>query len=165
VTGRKPIGTSYEDWVERQIREATDRGDFDNLPGAGAPLHGLDRDFSAEQWAADKARSEGFDVTAMLPPALALRRERETIVRDVAQLPSSVAVRELVTDFNNRVREHYRRPADGPFVVVALLEEEPLVQAWERAWERARPAAPTAAVVTVRRRGFLARLRGWRHTG
>jgi hypothetical protein len=27
----------YESWVERQIREATERGEFDNLPGAERP--------------------------------------------------------------------------------------------------------------------------------
>ncbi len=34
---RKPI--TYESAVEKQIREAQERGDFDNLPGAGKPLH------------------------------------------------------------------------------------------------------------------------------
>ena len=33
---RRPI---YESAVERQIREAQERGDFDNLPGAGKPLN------------------------------------------------------------------------------------------------------------------------------
>ena len=33
---RRPV---YESAVERQIREAQERGDFDNLPGAGKPLN------------------------------------------------------------------------------------------------------------------------------
>jgi hypothetical protein len=28
----------FESWIDRQIREATERGEFDNLPGAGKPL-------------------------------------------------------------------------------------------------------------------------------
>ena len=32
---------AYESWVERQIREAIERGEFDNLPGAGQPIPGL----------------------------------------------------------------------------------------------------------------------------
>jgi hypothetical protein len=34
MTERKPPGVSFESWVEKQIREAADRGEFDNLPGA-----------------------------------------------------------------------------------------------------------------------------------
>ena len=33
----------HESWVEKQIREAQERGEFDNLPGAGKPLSGARR--------------------------------------------------------------------------------------------------------------------------
>ena len=33
----------WEDPVERQIREAIERGEFDNLPGTGKPLHTADQ--------------------------------------------------------------------------------------------------------------------------
>lgn len=155
--GRKPFGTSFEDWVERQVREAHERGDFENLPGAGKPLPGLDREFSAEQWAADKARREGFDVSAMLPPPLALRREREVLLRDVAELVSEAAVRDVAADFNERVLELYRRPADGPLVVVGLLDVEALVEAWRAS--RPTPADAPPATEPPRRR------RWWRRRG
>ena len=32
----------YESWVDRQIREAEERGAFKDLPGAGKPLKNLD---------------------------------------------------------------------------------------------------------------------------
>jgi hypothetical protein len=35
---RKPI--TFESAIDRQIREAQERGDFDNLPGQGKPLSG-----------------------------------------------------------------------------------------------------------------------------
>ena len=31
----------YESWIDRQIREAQERGEFDNLRGAGKPIKGL----------------------------------------------------------------------------------------------------------------------------
>lgn len=35
----KPRGQKdWENWIDQQIREAQERGDFDNLPGAGKPL-------------------------------------------------------------------------------------------------------------------------------
>ncbi|GAT83553.1 molecular chaperone DnaJ [Streptomyces sp. F-3] len=38
MTERKPPGIPFESWVDRQIREAQQRGEFDRLPGAGRPL-------------------------------------------------------------------------------------------------------------------------------
>jgi hypothetical protein len=36
--------------VEKQIREAQERGEFDNLPGAGKPLRGIDADRDDPDW-------------------------------------------------------------------------------------------------------------------
>lgn len=33
--------TGFESWIDRQIREAQERGEFDDLPGAGEPIKGL----------------------------------------------------------------------------------------------------------------------------
>jgi hypothetical protein len=38
--GDRPIEI-FESLAERRIREAGERGEFDNLPGAGQPLPGL----------------------------------------------------------------------------------------------------------------------------
>ena len=38
MTERKPPGMSFTSWIDQQINEATERGLFDNLPGAGKPL-------------------------------------------------------------------------------------------------------------------------------
>lgn len=158
VSERKPVGTSFEDWIERQVREAQERGEFDHLPGAGSPLPGLDRDFSAEEWAADKARREGYDVSAMLPPALALRREREVLLRDLGRLHTESVVRAEVQGFNDRVRELYRRPSDGPLIVVALLEESVVLEAWRAA--RPTPVVLAPVAPPTRRRRWFRRDRG-----
>jgi hypothetical protein len=41
MTKRKPPVTSWETWIDAQIRVATEAGAFDNLPGAGKPLPNL----------------------------------------------------------------------------------------------------------------------------
>ena len=38
MTERKPPGTSWETWIDAQIRVAREQGAFDNLPGAGKPI-------------------------------------------------------------------------------------------------------------------------------
>src|SRR5690349_6875088 len=97
---RKPPGMRNDHWVERQIREAQERGDFDDLPGAGQPIKGLDRPFTAVSWALDWIEREGGDLTALLPPLLALRRERSALLASLATIPSETAVRDVVADFN-----------------------------------------------------------------
>jgi len=44
------VGATWEDLVERKIREAQERGAFDNLPGQGRPLR-LDDNPYARDWA------------------------------------------------------------------------------------------------------------------
>lgn len=44
------------DFVEEQIRLATERGDFDNLPGTGKPIEGLSSTYDPNWWARDFLR-------------------------------------------------------------------------------------------------------------
>jgi hypothetical protein len=73
MTERKPFGVSYETWVDRMIREAQERGDFDNLP-AGKPIPNLDRPWTLDDWAREMIEREGVSI---LPPGLELRRQVE----------------------------------------------------------------------------------------
>jgi len=140
MTERKPPGMSFETWVDSQISRGIARGDFDDLPGAGKPLHLSDD--SMVEWVIAKARQENVDVFGMLPPGLALRKEKEDLPRRAAALPSEAAVRALVEDFNDRVRLFWRRPQDRPVVVVGLADTDAVVEEWRRT----RPAPePTSA--------------------
>ena len=38
MTERKPVNLSFTSWIDQQIDEASQRGAFDDLPGAGQPL-------------------------------------------------------------------------------------------------------------------------------
>jgi len=151
VSGRKPASSSFGDWVERQIREAQDRGEFDGLPGAGKPLPGLGTPWSPEDWAIAKARREDLDLSALLPPGLAFRREREQLREDLARLPSEAAVREVAEDFNTRLRAAYRRPQEGPPLVVALLDADDLVARWREVRPAPVEVAPPSPPAAVRR--------------
>jgi hypothetical protein len=42
---------SFESFIDRQIREAAERGEFDDLAGAGAPLESLGPVYDPEWWA------------------------------------------------------------------------------------------------------------------
>ena len=147
---RKPPGMRYETWIERQVREAQERGAFDNLPGAGKPLRNLDAPFTAERWARDWVEREGGDLVGMLPPLLRLRKERAALLASLADVTSEVVLREVVKDFNHRLLDQYRRPIEGPLVAVGVLDAEETVAAWREV--RTPPPAPEPAPLPARRR-------------
>jgi len=156
MTERKPPGMSFETWVDRQIEQARERGAFEGLAGAGKPLAGLDREESGYDWALKWARRENGDhpeaVAGMLPPGLALRRERDLMPGVVPSLPSEAAVRALAEDYDDRVRAFWRRPQEGPPVVPGLADADALVRLWHATRELTPPPASPAPLVEPRRR-------------
>ncbi len=40
----------FESLADRLIRESIERGEFDDLPGAGKPIAGLDKPYDAHWW-------------------------------------------------------------------------------------------------------------------
>jgi Domain of unknown function (DUF1992) len=82
MTDRKPPGVGFGTWVEHKIREAAERGAFDNLPGAGKPIPDLDKPHDELWWIKRKLRDEGL---AWLPPTIALRKEAEAALATAAR--------------------------------------------------------------------------------
>src|SRR5262245_22253312 len=74
MTERKPAGVSWESWVERQIREAMERGEFDDLPGVGQPLPNIDQPYDPMWWLKEKLRRE--NVSVRLRPSPCARSSR-----------------------------------------------------------------------------------------
>jgi hypothetical protein len=130
VTERKPAGVRFESWVERQIREAQERGEFDDLPGAGKPLPGLTGQYDEMWWVKQVAERERVPV---LPPMLALRREAEDLLDSLEGVTSEASVRDLVDDYNARVADAIRRPQDGPlFAIPRRLDVDEVLAEWAR---------------------------------
>ena len=128
MTERKPTGVTFESWVEKQIREARERGSFDSLPGAGRPLPPTASDELA--WVREKAKKEGLPVGALLPPALAVAKEVEDLPEVLARLRSEDRVRTIVEGLNARIDAARRGPALGPPVRTGLLDVEQVVAGW-----------------------------------
>lgn len=115
----------FESWIDRQIREAIERGEFDNLPGAGKPLH-LDDD--PDWWLKAKLASE--DVAPLLPTPLALKREVERLDETLSDVRDEAAARALIEDLNRRIKESYLRSNDGPRIVVGLADVDAVIKRW-----------------------------------
>lgn len=129
----------YESVVDQQIRMAQERGDFDDLPGKGKPLRGLDGPGDDLWWVREYVRREGLSTEALLPPSLQLRKEVERLPETVRSLPSESAVREIVADLNTRIASWMRTPS-GPAVPLRPVVADEVVEQWRAGRPATTPA-------------------------
>ncbi|MEU0739335.1 DUF1992 domain-containing protein [Streptomyces sp. NPDC006134] len=128
MTERKPPGVDFESWVDRQIRDAEARGEFDRLPGAGKPLPAdVDAVYDELWWVKRKLAREGASV---LPPALALRKEAEDVLEAALRAPSEPAVRRMVEDLNVKIRDVMFKPPPGPPLGLKPYDVDEVVRRW-----------------------------------
>ncbi|WP_033320768.1 DUF1992 domain-containing protein [Streptomyces yerevanensis] len=128
MTERKPPGVSFESWIDKQIREAEARGEFDQLPGAGKPLPATsDTTYDELWWIKQKMAREGLSV---LPPTLALRKEAEDELARALDAPSERVVREIITAINVKIRDVMFKPPPGPPLGLKPYDVEEIVRDW-----------------------------------
>lgn len=144
-------------WVDVQIRRAMERGDFDNLPGAGKPIEGLGADHDPDWWVKQLVERERITV---LPPALQLRKDDAELDGVLDKLASEEEVRKRVEDFNARVIRARYTPLDGPPLITMPRDVEATLAAWrERRAARRRATAAAAPTPPGSRRRWLRRRR------
>lgn len=130
--GRKPKGVSWESWVDRQIQQGRADGHFDDLPGTGKPLTGLDGPRDDDWWLKSKLRAERL---SYLPPTLRVRRELEEAREAIAAARREDVVREIIADINDRIRTVNRLGAEGPPSTVMPIDVEATVAKWREGRE------------------------------
>ncbi|HET8595322.1 MAG TPA: DUF1992 domain-containing protein [Intrasporangium sp.] len=121
----------WESPVERAIREAQERGDFDDLPGAGKPLDLRDTN-DPDWWIKQYAARENLDLGGALPGALALRKEAASYPGSLVDVSREEHVREIIEDYNKRVLADRLRPAVGklPPLLAKTLDVDDMVRQW-----------------------------------
>lgn len=139
-------------FIETAIQVAIRRGEFDDLPGAGKPIEGLGTHHDPDWWIRRKIESE--NLTGLGPPAILLRTEDRELNGQLDLLGRESDVRDVLDDFNRRVREARRQLQGGPPVVTEPRDVDAEVAAW-RERRAARPAPP--APERPRRRWFRSR--------
>jgi hypothetical protein len=118
----------FESMIERAIREAQERGEFDDLPGAGKPLRDKGQTYDENWWLKDFVARE--EITGVLPGTLALRKELDELADAAARMPTEAAVRDLVGDVNRRIVLSQRGHLDGPPVALSTVDVGRVVAAW-----------------------------------
>jgi hypothetical protein len=120
----------YESRVDRLIREAQERGEFDNLPGSGKPLPDRGELHDENWWLKEWIRRE--NLTGLAPASLRIRKDAEELMDSVACVPSEPAVRAAVAYLNEQIERARRGLVDGPTVVLHTFDVEEVVAAWRR---------------------------------
>ena len=149
-------------WVDLQIKQAMERGDFDNLPGQGKPLGDLGSPDDRDWWLRKLIERE--NITGVLPAALQLRKENLELDRLLDREATEKQVREIVEDFNRRIVAARRQLQGGPPVVTPTRDVEVEVERWrqrrrERRAQRRHAPAPAPAATTEK-----PRRRWWRRS-
>jgi hypothetical protein len=151
------------EYVDLQIRQAMERGDFDDLPGAGKPIKNLGAQHDPDWWV--KQLIEREKISGVLPPALQLRNDDAELDAKLDRHTAESEVRREVEEFNARVMKARYTPVDGPPLITMPRDIEAEVDSWrERRLTRRREAAastnttpPTSAKREGRRRWFRRR--------
>lgn len=119
--------------IDKVIRKAIERGEFDNLPGAGKPLDLSDAD-DPDWWIKRLIKREQLDLSGGVPAVFGLRRERESFPESLIALRTEAAVREVLEDYNRRVKVDRitNLPAKGAAVPVLapLVHVEEMLNQW-----------------------------------
>jgi len=125
----------WESAIDKQIREAAERGDFDDLPGAGKPLADLGQPYDENWWVKGLLRRENMSGGPAL--VLALRKEIDGLADRVARLSLESSVREIVGDLNRRIRAAAGEPET---VQLPIVDVNDVVRVWhERRAAHRRP--------------------------
>lgn len=124
-------------WVDLQVRQAIDRGDFDNLPGHGKPIEGLGGEHDPDWWLKRLVQREHI---ALLPASIQLRKEDAELDDLLDSKATEADVRREVEEFNQRVIQARYRPAEGPPLITQPRDVETEVERWRERQQELRRA-------------------------
>jgi Domain of unknown function (DUF1992) len=130
MTKRKPPGTSWETWIDAQIRVATEAGACDNLPGAGKPLPNLGQEHDPLWWVKQLVQREQIST---LPPSLELLRKVEMELAAIEKLHDEATVRHRVAALNVEIAKVNATVVEGPPTRLGTLDVDQVVARWRRA--------------------------------
>ena len=132
MTDRKPPGVEWESWIDKQIRDAMERGEFDDLPGKGKPIPGLDGTRDELWWVREKLKREKV---SYLPPTLAIRKERDDARERIAAARTEAEVRRIVEEINARIRHVNSHSVGGPPSTVMPFDVDDVLAGWRSQWD------------------------------
>lgn len=126
---RTPFSHGWESWLDKQIREAEERGEFKDLPGFGKPIEGLDKPYDDMWWLRDLMKREDLQY---LPETLQVRKEVEEELERISRMREEHRVRDALAKLNGKIEKANRLAVDGPPLNKAPVDVEAFVERWKR---------------------------------
>jgi hypothetical protein len=123
----RPAGQSWESYTDAQLRIAGEHGAFDNLPGAGKPIPGLDQNYDENWWLKEYLKRENLSA---LPQALAFKTELAQLIERLWRVPGEVQLREEIAKINQRIEYMNASVLDGLALDVSRMDVEETVKTW-----------------------------------
>jgi len=131
-------------WVDLQVQQSIQRGEFDDLPGAGKPIKNLDRDHDPDWWVKQLVERERIVV---LPRSVQLRKDDAELDDLLDTQTTEDGARRIIEEFNERVIAARYGAPEGPPLITMPRDVDATLDAW-----RDRRAARVAAAKEVRSR-------------
>ena len=119
-----------DSWIDRLMREAEERGDFDDLAGRGRPLENLAEVHDPAWWAKNFVQREDVSV---VPPAIEIKRSAERTLEKLPGFRREVDARAALEKLNDEIRQVNRLAAAGPPTSLAPLDVEAQLEGWRAA--------------------------------
>lgn len=117
--------------MEQSIQAAMRRGEFDQLPGKGQPIAGLDAAHDELWWVKDKLRREDIST---VPESLSVRRDRDELRSHLHAFTTERTVREAVEELNERIRKLNRYgSSNGPPTSLMTQDVDEYIARWREA--------------------------------
>lgn len=127
---------TFETWIDRLIRDAQERGEFDDLRGKGRPIESLNGPRDPDWWNKSLLAREG--ITQLLPTTLRVRKELEDALEAIAAADTEDEVRHTVAAINRRIRDTNRLASSGPPSNLMPLDPDRVVRIWREGRDDAR---------------------------
>lgn len=124
---RKPL--AWHLLAEERIRAAQAAGAFDQLPGLGQPIPGIDEPHDELWWVKQKLQREQIQ---SLPPALLLRLDVQQTLARIDSLRHEDDVRAEIATLNERIRRGSFAVTWGPPVDVQPLDVSEVLEEWRQ---------------------------------
>jgi hypothetical protein len=127
TTSNLPAPLAWHLLAEVRIRAAQAAGAFENLPGLGQPIPGIDEPHDELWWVKQKLRREQLQ---SLPPALLLRLDMEQTLARITEMRHEEDVRAEIDALNERIRKTGFAVTWGPPVDVQPLDVDDVLADW-----------------------------------
>lgn len=119
----------FETLLDRQIRAAQERGEFDDLPGAGKPLASDAAPYRPDWWVNQVVERENAGAYA-IPPTLALKKMADELIAGTKEFRTERDVREAVDTYNEQAVRARLLPQASHAVILPKLDPDRIVAAW-----------------------------------